>query len=75
MFVRVYNSMHPRAAHPAQPPHSAFPCGRRGHRYSPSGRFWFFLYITFSLAFLKSSPVTFIRRSRSASRPASVHTA
>ena len=42
--------------------------------YIPSGTPSFFLYSTFSLAFLKSACVTFMRRSRSASNPASVHT-
>lgn len=45
------------------------------YRYSPSGTPSFFLYSTFSLALRKSVCVTRMRRSRSASRPASVHTA
>lgn len=44
-------------------------------RYSPSGTPSFFLYSTFSFAFLKSVCVTRMRLSRSASRPASVHIA
>ena len=44
-------------------------------RYSPSGEPSCFLYNTFSLAFLKSSVVTFILRSRRARSPASVHMA
>mmetsp|Transcript_5107 Transcript_5107/g.17935 ORF Transcript_5107/g.17935 Transcript_5107/m.17935 type:complete len:216 (+) Transcript_5107:68-715(+) len=43
--------------------------------YRPSGTPSFFLYRTFSLAFLKSACVTFILRSLSARSPASVHTA
>lgn len=45
------------------------------YMYSPSGTPSFFLYSTFSLALRKSACVTRMRRSRSASRPASVHTA
>mmetsp|Transcript_70715 Transcript_70715/g.153572 ORF Transcript_70715/g.153572 Transcript_70715/m.153572 type:complete len:208 (+) Transcript_70715:112-735(+) len=45
------------------------------HRYIPSGMLPFFLYRAFSLAFLMSVCVTFMRRSRSASMPASVQMA
>ena len=45
------------------------------YMYNPSGTPSFFLYNTFSFAFLKSVWVTRIRRSRNASSPASVHTA
>ena len=47
----------------------------RIYMYKPSGTPSFFLYITFSLAFLKSTCVTRIRRSRKANKPASVQTA
>ena len=43
--------------------------------YIPSGTPSFFLYRTFSFAFLKSACVTRILRSRRASKPASVHAA
>mmetsp|Transcript_9168 Transcript_9168/g.18489 ORF Transcript_9168/g.18489 Transcript_9168/m.18489 type:complete len:252 (-) Transcript_9168:715-1470(-) len=47
----------------------------RPHRYNPSGAPSFFLYMTYSLAFLNSACETRMRRSRSASSPASVHMA
>jgi len=45
------------------------------YRYNPSGVPSFFLYKTLSFAFLKSSLVTFIRRSLKARSPASVQIA
>ena len=48
---------------------------RACYMYRPSGTPSFFLYSTFSLAFLKSACVTRMRRSLKASRPASVQAA
>ena len=45
------------------------------YKYNPSGMLPRFRYNVFSFALTKSSWLTFIRRSRSASNPASVHTA
>lgn len=45
------------------------------YKYNPSGEPSFFRYRTLSFDFLKSSLVTFIRRSRNAIRPASVQIA
>mmetsp|Transcript_22286 Transcript_22286/g.54986 ORF Transcript_22286/g.54986 Transcript_22286/m.54986 type:complete len:227 (+) Transcript_22286:100-780(+) len=55
------------------PFHSAHPKGV--YMNMPSGTPSFFLYKIFSFAFVKSACVTCMRLSRSASRPASVHSA
>ena len=49
--------------------------GNVPYRYKPSGMFPRFRYKVFSFALMKSSWLTFIRRSRRANKPASVQTA